>query len=147
MPSGDDVTGEGPRPPAEPMGVLVLEHFHVQREDFEAHANTFSIIFAHEPTRRHLFSAQDKLAAYKWDVALRKASIVGLRDTLINLQAKIRNKLEVDPLRQGGASLQGNASFSPHTTTSKLLTSSNNQIHQLASQVDQETSPQAKPRT
>jgi len=143
IPSDDDVIS-GPKPPAEPMGVLVLENFHIQREDFEVQPHTFSIIFAHEPSRRHLLTAPNKMEAYHWDMALRKASIVGLRETLINLQIKIRNKLEVDPLRlmEKSSSL-----LTPHTTsTSKILTSSDNQLNLLASQVE-EKSPKARPRS
>ena len=128
---------EVPRPPAEPMGLLVLENFHVQREDLER-SNSFSIIFAEEPTRRHLLTARDKLDAYQWDVALRNASFTGLRDKLIELQIKIRNKLESDPLK--GSPLENNPLFAPLSTTSKLLTSSD-------SQIAENKSPMPKPRT
>lgn len=99
-----------PAPGTEPMGVFILEGFHVQSEGFEA-PNAFSILFADEPNaeKRHLFVAESERSAAQWTAALRLASYQGLRERLVNLQIKLREKTGQDPLR--GTGFQHNQLF------------------------------------
>ena len=104
-------TGQG-RPPlgSEPMGVLILENCHVQLEGFET-PNAFAILFAGEPAeRRHLFIAESERNAKQWETALKSASYQGLRDRLLNLQIKLREKTGCDPLL--GTGFEQNPLFS-----------------------------------
>ena len=69
-----------PRPDVEPTGVLVLEHFHLQRENqLDSNSNTFSIIFHDSPMKIHKFTAPDQMEAYNWENSMRNASFVGLQ--------------------------------------------------------------------
>jgi len=43
-----------PLPGSEPMGILVLERYHVQKDSFE-NANAFSILFEDEPGSKKTF--------------------------------------------------------------------------------------------
>lgn len=125
------------KPPSstEPIGVLVLEHFHIQREDFESNPNTFSLIFANEPSRRHLLTAADADDAYRWTWKLGRASISGLRDTIKDLQKKLSKKLQVSAnhqQQQPQHSAAGEGAVM--ASTSKLLTTANTQLHKARSE-------------
>ncbi len=82
---------------SEPLGVLVLERFHVQKDSFE-NANAFSIFFEDEPGKKvcsskfltndpqlsaiftgkkHYFIADNHRSALQWEAALKKARQVG----------------------------------------------------------------------
>jgi hypothetical protein len=100
------------RPPlgAEPLGVFILESFHVQPEGFET-PNAFSIIFAEDSNKKHLFIAETERSAKQWEAALKDSSYERLRDRLINLQIILRQKTGCDPLR--GTSFENNPLFSP----------------------------------
>ena len=83
----------------EPLGVLILERFHVQPEGFES-ASAFSIIFDNESgPKQHLFVAENERRAKQWQTALKNASYQYLREKLINLQITLRQKTGCDPLR------------------------------------------------
>ena len=84
---------------AEPLGVLILERFHVQPEGFES-ASAFSIIFDNDSgPKQHLFVAENERRAKQWQTALKNASYQYLREKLINLQITLRQKTGCDPLR------------------------------------------------
>ena len=113
------LTPEGRKPPlpgTEPLGVLVLEHFHVQKEGFEeiksavVGKNQFSLIFADEPDKRHFFIAENMQRATQWETALKQASYQRLRERLLDLQIKLLHKTGDDPLV--GSTLQNNPMFS-----------------------------------
>ena len=103
-------------PGTEPLGVLVLEHFHVQKEGFEevkdktTGRNQFSLIFADEPDKKHFFVAENQQRVSQWETVLKQASYQKLRERLIDLQIKLRHKTGEDPLE--GSSLQINPMFS-----------------------------------
>ena len=118
------LTPEGCKPTlpgTEPLGVLVLEHFHVQKEGFEKSQadalgkNQFSIIFANEPDKRHFFIAENQQRALQWETALKQASYQRLRENLIDLQIKLRLRTGEDPLE--GSSLLNNPLFSSKSST------------------------------
>ena len=76
------------RPPlgAEPMGVLILERFHVQKEGFESgNVNSFSIIFSDEPGKKHIFIAETERHARQWEMALKRGSYQKMREHLVKL--------------------------------------------------------------
>jgi len=105
-------TGSRPALGTSPLGVLVLENYHVQPEGFET-PNAFSIIFADEngSDKKHLFIASCERHAKQWLTTLKEASYQGLRDRLINLQITLRQKTNIDPLR--GTGFETNPLFSP----------------------------------
>ena len=111
-------------PGTEPLGVLVLEHFHFQKEGFEEVTrqtigkNQFSLIFADEPDKKHFFIAENQQRVSQWETVLKQASYQILRERLLDLQIKLRHKTGEDPLE--GSSLQINPMFS-----SKHLLNSN----------------------
>jgi hypothetical protein len=59
-----------------PLGVLVLENYHVQPEGFET-PNAFSIIFADEngSDKKHLFIASCERHAKQWLTTLKATAI------------------------------------------------------------------------
>ena len=67
-------------PGTEPLGVLVLEHFHFQKEGFEEVTrqtigkNQFSLIFADEPDKKHFFIAENQQRVSQWETVLKQAS-------------------------------------------------------------------------
>lgn len=73
------------RPPfgAQPLGLLLLERFHVQKETFEDNVNAFSIIFSDEPGKKHMFVAESERNARQWESALKKASYQKMREQLV----------------------------------------------------------------
>ena len=121
------LTPEGRKPPlpgTEPLGLFVLEHFHIQREGFEKKdtdalvQNQFSLIFADEPNKRHFFTAESQPRALQWETALKQASHQRLRERLVDLQIKIRTRTGKDPLE--GSSFQHNRLFSDINAFSNL---------------------------
>ena len=68
---------------SEPIGVLFLERFHIQKECFENNLNSFSIIFSDEPGKKHVFVAESERHARQWETALKKASYQKLREQLV----------------------------------------------------------------
>ena len=97
------LSSNGGRPPlgTEPMGVLILECFHVQPEGFES-ASAFSIIFNDvSGSRKHVFNAETERHSKQWQNALKQASYQHLREKLINLQITLRQRTGCDPLRGG----------------------------------------------
>ena len=113
------LTPEGRKPAipgTEPLGVFVLEHFHVQKEGFEeihdgvSGRNQFSLIFADEPDKRHFFIAENQQRVLQWETALKQASYQRLRERLSDLQIKLRHKTGEDPLK--GSTFQNNPLFS-----------------------------------
>jgi len=132
---------ETPRPEVEPTGLLILEQFHLQRENMlDSESNSFSIIFADNPLKVHTFTASDKFEAFNWERNLRSASFLGLQHKLRDLQARLGRRLEQDPLA---------AEDSEEVATSKLLTSSTNQIAHLnlhKSELNIHVPPQVVPR-
>ena len=108
-------------PGTEPLGVMVLEHFHFQKEGFEEindktiGKNQFSLIFADEPDKKHFFIAENQLRASQWETVLKQASYQKLRERLIDLQIKIRQKTGEDPLE--GSTFQNNPMFSSIQTS------------------------------
>ena len=106
----------GGRPPfgAEPLGVLILERFHVQAEGFET-PNAFSVIFNDDNgEKKHTFIAENERHVKQWVTALKGASYQELRTRLVNLQIKLREKTNCDPLR--GTSFENNPLFCPTAT-------------------------------
>jgi len=103
-------------PGTEPLGVMVLEHFHFQKEGFEevndvtVGKNQFSLIFADEPDKKHFFVAENQQRASQWETVIKQASYQKLRERLIDLQIKIRQKTGEDPLE--GSTFQNNPMFS-----------------------------------
>ena len=91
-------------PGAEPLGVFVLENFHIQPEECgekDTHGlgqNHFSLIFADEPNKRHFFTAENQRGALQWETALRQASHQRLKEKLVDLQIKIRTLTGHNPL-------------------------------------------------
>lgn len=97
---------------AEPIGVLVLENFTVQHEKpFHGVSFPFSIEFADELQRKHIFACKCQADADKWVSKLKSASYEYWRTELSILQKKIsmrtgrdpmmlysRNQCEVEPL-------------------------------------------------
>ena len=55
---------------SEPMGVLVLENSHAQQEGFAESVHAFSIIFAYEPDKKHLFLAETQRGVEQWIAAI-----------------------------------------------------------------------------
>ena len=113
------LTPEGCKPPipgTEPLGMFVLEHFHVQKEGFEKRnvdglgQNQFSLIFADEPDKLHFFIAESQQRATQWEIALKQASYQRMREKLLDLQIKVRTKTGTDPLQ--GSPLHRNQLFS-----------------------------------
>lgn len=105
----NNVTGR-PAVGTEPLGVLVLETFHVQPEGFET-PNAFSIIFAEASgDKHHYFVAENPRHVKQWVSALKNASYQGLRDRLVNLQISLRQKTGCDPLL--GTAFENNPLFS-----------------------------------
>ena len=103
----------GGRPPfgADPLGVLILERFHVQTEGFET-PNAFSVIFNDDNgEKKHTFIAENERHVKQWVTALKGASYQELRTRLVNLQIKLREKTNCDPLR--GTSFENNPLFCP----------------------------------
>ena len=123
------LTAEGRKPPlpgTDPIGVIVLEHFHVQKEGFENHQsnlpnNQFSLIFADEPDKRHFFIAESQQRASQWETVLKQASYQKLRERLVDLQIKLRDKTGEDPLQ--GSSLQSNPVFTNIKLPSNIASS------------------------
>ena len=75
MPNGNE---EGrPSPPSsgtDPMGCIILEGSHVQQEGFATQSvHAFSIVFADEPERKHLFLAETARHVMQWVSVLKKA--------------------------------------------------------------------------
>ena len=104
----------GGRPPlgSEPLGVLILENFHVQPEgfDFDEAGSAFSIIFGGDD-KKHVFMAESQRHAKQWQNILQGASYQELRDKLVRLQLALRHKTNSDPLR--GTAFESNPLFSP----------------------------------
>lgn len=103
----------GARPPVgnEPIGVLFLERFHVQKEGFESSDlnRSFSIIFSDDPAKKHVFVAETERHARQWEMALRRASYQKMREHLIGLQIRLTNRTGVDPLE--GTVFSNNPAF------------------------------------
>lgn len=110
--------GGRPALASEPMGILVLENFHVQPESFE-NPNAFSIIFKEENgpdkiDKKHLFTASNERDSKQWQNALKGISYRELRDKLVNLQILLRQKTNSDPLK--GTAFECNPLFCPLET-------------------------------
>jgi len=122
-------------PGTEPLGVLVLEHFHFQKEGFEEVTsknigkNQFSLIFADEPDKKHFFVAENEQRVTQWEAVLKQASYQKLRERLIDLQIKIRDKTGEDPLE--GSSLQNNPVFSNMHLSNSYNVSPDQELHAL----------------
>lgn len=80
-----------------PLGVLVLENFTVQHErPFDGVAFPFSIEFADELQRKHIFSCRCQDEANMWVNTLKSASYEHWRTELIILQKKINMRTGKD---------------------------------------------------
>ena len=77
MPSSSSTADQRPSPPAagtEPLGCIILEGSHVQQEGFTTQSvHAFSIVFADEPERKHLFLAETARHVMQWVSVLKKA--------------------------------------------------------------------------
>lgn len=110
---------------SEPLGVLILENYHVQAEGFET-ANAFSIVFKDDPQRKHVFVAESQLRSKQWQTAIQDASYARLRDRLVNLQIILRQKTNHDPLL--GSAFESNPLFAlPSTNPSSFFEDSADQ--------------------
>ena len=64
-----------------PLGVIILENYHVQPEGFET-PNAFSIIFAEESgfDKKHLFIASCERHSKQWQNALKAQKSILMRN-------------------------------------------------------------------
>jgi len=138
-------TGSRPALGTSPLGLIILENYHVQPEGFET-PNAFSIIFAEEsgPDKKHLFIASCERHSKQWQTVLKEASYQGLRDRLINLQITLRQKTNVDPLR--GTGFETNPLFSPCTSTHSAVNENSTLNGFEDNFVDMPTGPPPKPK-
>lgn len=95
----------------DPLGLVVLENYHVQREGFESGSNhAFSVIFGGSlEIKRLTFLTETSRSVDQWIQALKKSSYEVLRNQLLELQIKILNKTGKDPLR--GTGFENNPKF------------------------------------
>lgn len=141
-------TGSRPALGTSPLGVIILENYHVQPEGFET-PNAFSIIFKEESgfDKKHLFIASCERHSKQWQTVLKEASYQGLRDKLINLQITLRQKTNIDPLR--GTGFETNPLFSPGapTPTAEKVVNGNSTLNGFADNfVDMQIGPPPKPK-
>lgn len=132
-------TSKVPPLASDPMGVLILEHYHVQGEGFET-ANSFSLIFKDDPLKKHLFVADSPLRCKQWVTALQEASYARLRDRLVHLQIILRQKTNHDPLL--GSAFESNPLFALPAQQANPSSS----INALFDFEDNGKPPKAKPR-
>ncbi|TRY74688.1 hypothetical protein TCAL_08375 [Tigriopus californicus] len=140
---GPGTTGSD-RPPlgTEPMGLLLLEGSHVEQEGYDlATIHAFSIAFPNEggvgSGKRHLFLADSGLHLRQWISALKTARYDRLREKLVHLQIKIRNRTGKDPLM--GTGFEYNHLFTTSLPSQVI-------VPNFFSEEGQGQSPKAKPR-
>ncbi len=100
----------------------MLENSHVQQEGFAEAVHAFSIIFAEEPDKKHMFLAQTRRGVEQWITALRGVGYEALREKLITLQIELMSRTGIDPLV--GTNFEGNPVYCPKpgsTTSSSSL--------------------------
>lgn len=128
---------ERPALGAEPLGLIILEGSQVEQEAYEfATIHAFSLTFPSEAGKRHLFLADSALHVRQWMSALKTARYDRLREKLVHLQIKIRNRSGQDPLK--GTGFEYNPLFFTSLPSQVMVPN--------FCQEDQGQSPKAKPR-
>lgn len=93
----------------EPVGVFVIECCKVQHEPSVDYAFAFSIAFADDAERKHLFTCTTQKHCDEWVSCLQQASYEYQRGRLLYMQQKILELTGRDPLADFISRRNGNA--------------------------------------